>query len=189
MKESQFAPGTQAAAESAPSGERKERRPTEIVTAHGSVYRYLPDGRTQRFKTKTGELNEPQDTLVFIPPFEMIGGRAAELFPEIFRGIENEVQFDQVLLEFAQSQNRTMLVVDEKNTELRSNEEVRNASHVFVQFIDRDDPKNCFVLPVSKTPKIGYNTFDTTKYRDENGELKRAKHIGNKVVDVKYAEE
>lgn len=176
-------------AEKVPSAERKEKRPTEIVTARGSVYRYLPDGRTQRFKTKTGELNEPQDTLVFIPPFEMIGAKAAELYPDIFRGIENGLQFDEVLLGYAQLHGRTMRVVDENSSELRGNEEVRNAGRVFVQFIDRDDPKNSFVLPVSKDPKAGYNTFDTRKFIDEDGELKRERHIGNKVVEVKYAEE
>lgn len=45
---------------------QERQKPAEVITARGSVYRYLSDGRTQRFKTATGELHEPQDTLVFI---------------------------------------------------------------------------------------------------------------------------
>jgi hypothetical protein len=190
MREARFAPGADAeSAEKVPSSERKEKKPTKVVTAQGSVYRYLPDGRTQRFKTKTGELDEPQDTIVFIPTFDLVGAKAAELYPEIFRGIENSLQFEQVLLEYSQLHGRTIRVIDENSTELHSNKAVQNAGHVFAQFIDRNDGKNCFTLPVSKVPKVGYLTFDTRKFHDENGELKRERHIGNAVVDIKYAEE
>ena len=43
-----------------------------VITSKGSRYDYLPDGRTQRFKTVTGELNDPQDLLVFIPSFDFV---------------------------------------------------------------------------------------------------------------------
>ncbi len=73
----------------------------EITTAKGSVYKYLPDGRTQRFKQATGELNDPQDSIVFIPPWDMIKAPAMKAYPEIFGHIENEAQYEQVLLEYA----------------------------------------------------------------------------------------
>lgn len=47
-------------------------KPSEIITEKGSVYRYLPDGRTQRYKAITNVLNEPMDVMVFVPPWELI---------------------------------------------------------------------------------------------------------------------
>jgi len=43
-----------------------------VVTANGSVYKYLPDGRIQRFKKAEGKLYEPQAMLVFVPDFKWV---------------------------------------------------------------------------------------------------------------------
>jgi hypothetical protein len=165
-----------------------KRKPTEIITAMGSVYKYLPDGRTQRFKTATGELSEPQDTIVFIPPFETIKDWALKAYPKIFKGIENEAQYEALLVHYVHGGNKTIRVTDQTGKELTNNTEAAKAERVLAALVDKDDTTQSFYLPVSREPKIGYNTYDTTKYKDENGETVRDKHLGNKVTDIKYQE-
>jgi hypothetical protein len=62
----------------------ERHKPTRLVTAKGSVYTYLPDGRTQRYKAATETLEAPQDLLVFMPPWNTIETKAKELYPEVF---------------------------------------------------------------------------------------------------------
>jgi hypothetical protein len=41
------------------------------------------------------------------------------------------------------------------------------------------------VIPVTHTPRVGFSTFDTRKYKDEEtGEWMRERHLGNKVVKI-----
>lgn len=170
--------------------EKKEKlKPTRIVTGMGSVYEYLPDGRTQRFQKATGEMHEPQDTLVFIPPWKLIESQAKTIYPKIFNssGIDNQVQYNQFLLEYAQLKGHTIRVVDEKGKELRSNQDIEKSGKVFITLIDKNNPQDIFYIPVSKEPKIGYLTFDTRKYKNEKGETDRKKHIGNKVTEIQYS--
>ena len=167
--------------------EKEEKRPVELTTERGSVYQYLPDGRTQRFKTATGELNEPQDTLVFIPPYDLIGTQAVKAYPKIFNGVENETQFTQILLEYAQTSGKTIRVINGKGVELKDAQEVATAGQIFLYFVDKNNPKSNFFLPASKEPKLGYSTYDTRKYTDEQGGTIRERHMGNKVIDIKYS--
>ena len=47
-----------------------------VETLNGSIYRYLPDGHTQRFKKTANRMCEPQDVLVYIPSFEALEQKA-----------------------------------------------------------------------------------------------------------------
>ncbi len=161
-------------------------KPIEFTTAKGSVYTYLPDGRTVRFKNATNEKLEPQDVCVFLPPWAEINIKAKEIYPEIFVGIENEVQFEQVILPYAQMPGYTMKVCDRGGSELITNADVAKADQVFILFSDKKNPNNSFYLPASGEPKIGYSTFDTRVY-EKDGKRLRSTHIGNKVVGIKYA--
>lgn len=158
---------------------------SEIVTAQGSIYRYLPDGRTQRYKTATEKLETPQDVIAFIPPWEIIQNQAAKLYPEIFGNVKDERQYEQTILPYAQLEGYTMRVIDEKGQELKTNYEVESVDRAFLSFIDRKNPKKNFTLPIATEPKLGYYTFDTRKFVDDNGETMRERHIGNKVVEIK----
>lgn len=163
-----------------------KRNPSEFTTNMGSVYKYLPDGRTQRFKTATGELSQPQDTIVFIPPFGMIKDWAIKIYPEIFKGIENEAQYEALLVHYVHGGNKTIRVTDQTGKELANNAEAAKAEKLLIALVDKDNPKQSFYLPVSIEPKVGYNTYDTTKYKDKNGKTIRNKHLGNKVISIKY---
>ena len=176
--------------ELSPELENQEKpKPSEVFTERGSVYRYLPDGRTQRFQTATGKLHEAQDTLTFIPPYDSIKEQALRLYPSVFRGVESTAQYEQLLLEYAQLENRTIRVMDQGSIELATNAEIEAAERAFLAFIDRDNSGNGFTLPVSKEPKLGYLTFDTKKYKGEDGKTYRERHIGNRVIDIKYSQE
>ncbi|KKW11047.1 MAG: hypothetical protein UY50_C0022G0015 [Parcubacteria group bacterium GW2011_GWA2_49_9] len=146
----------------------------------------MPDGRTQRFKTVTGKLDEPQDTLTFLPPYDSVKEQASRFYPAVFAGIETAVEYDQLLLSYAQLNGRTIRVIDEAGKELATAADVEAAPKVFLAFIDKEKPKNNFTLPVSKEPKIGYQTFDTRVFNGKDGEKLRERHIGNKVKEIRY---
>lgn len=159
---------------------------TEFITEKGSVYKYLPDGRTQRHKTATGEDNDIQDICVFIPPYEKISAEAKRIYSHIFEKIETTLQFEQFILPYAQSEGYTIRVIGDNNTELTNVSDMANTHRVFIALINKKSPEKSLTLPVSKVPKVGYNTFDTRKYIAENGETMRERHIGNKVIEIKY---
>lgn len=161
-------------------------KPVSFTTAKGSVYTYLPDGRTQRFKEATGESLDPQDVCVFLPPYEEIYAEAKKRFPEIFAEVDNHILFKQLILDYQNRDGLTIRVTDSKGNEITTNDQLTNVGEVYMYFIDKNNSKNNFYLPVSKEPKIGYNTFDTRIYK-EDGQTKKERHLGNKVVDIKYS--
>lgn len=162
------------------------KRPKSVTTAKGSIYTYLKDGRTQRFKEATGETKEPQDLLVFIPPWDKIGEQVVKMFPDIFKGIDNQAQFEQVILEFAQGKGKTIRPINEQGKVITSLRDISEDGRIFIAFIDKSINRALFHLPVSKEPKIGWNTFDTRLYKDEDGNTIRERHIGNIVTDIEY---
>lgn len=167
-----------------PNLNQEKEKPVRFKTSRGSVYEYLPDGRVQRFKTATQEQLEPQDAIVFIPPWDMVKGGAKKNYPEVFEFIDDEGLYESLLLEHVHSPDFTMRIVDGSGNELLSNAEIQSADRVYVSCINRKEPKKSFYLPVSKDPKIGYQTYDTTKYIAEDGKTYRNKHLGNKVVEI-----
>jgi hypothetical protein len=159
-----------------------------VETTYGSVYKYLPDGRTQRFKKVTGELIEPQDALVFIPDYQTILSRAEK--PENARKVfgENSAMYEETLLEYAQSSGKTMRIVDQNGKELGNNDEIDQAQKVSIAFVQKsrngERDKVDFWIVVSKVPQIGFYTYDTTKHKDEDGRTLRDRHMGNQVVKI-----
>ncbi|MEI8337976.1 MAG: hypothetical protein WCF92_02405 [bacterium] len=168
------------------SENQEKLKPAEVITARGSVYKYLPDGRTQRYKKATEELSDPQDLLVFIPPWEKISTQVKATYPEIFKDINDEDDYNQFLLKYIHQEGLTIRPTDNQGKELKTNVDVEKAEAAFLAFIDKKDLKKLFYLPVSKEPKLDYSTYDTTKFVGEDGETYRQKHIGNKVTEIKY---
>jgi hypothetical protein len=165
----------------------ERQKPTRLVTAKGSVYTYLPDGRTQRYKAATETLEAPQDLLVFMPPWNTIETKAKELYPEVFEGVENETQFEQLLLEYMAKDGTKTIRPAVDGQEIYSLVDTDLEDQVFLNFIDKVRKRVDFVLPTSREPKVDYSTFDARKYVDEEtGETMRERHIGNKVVNIEY---
>jgi hypothetical protein len=162
-------------------------KPKSLTTAKGSIYTYLPDGRTQRYKKATETLEAPQDLLVFIPPFEKVIDKARELYPNFFTNIENDTQFQQLLLEYMTKDGTKTIRPGADQQEIYSLIGTPRDLQVFLYFIDKIKNKVDFILPTSREAKIGYNTFDARKFYDEGAKQHmRERHIGNKVVSIEY---
>ena len=152
-----------------------ENKPTEVVaeanlsniesfeTSKGSVYTVLPNGKTQRFKTATSELNEPNDLIVFVK----------------FKNSKQEQ-------DFLSAQNRQdgqkLYVIDSKGNVYDTNEQVKGKD---VKLAIIKDGKVIETVETSLEPKEGYNTFDQRRY-EEKGEKYRSTHLGNKVTKINY---
>lgn len=149
-----------AVAEEAPVSDKKAGIES-FETAKGSVYTVLPDGRTQRFKTATGEQNEPNDLIVFVK----------------FKNVQQEQ-------DFLSAQNRQdgkkLYVVDSAGNVYDTNEQVKGKD---VKLAIVKDGKVVETVETSLEPKIGYNTFDQRRY-EEKGEKYRSTHLGNKVTKI-----
>lgn len=164
-----------------------------IVTEMGSEYKYLPDGRTQRFKKVENKNEEPQDAIVFVPNYEWIQKNAPQehLRKNIFG--ENEAQYEQIILEYIQkkkgieNEGKKVYIIDEKGYKLDTNEEIsRTGEKIFLWFgkeTDNDKHVEDFRIPVTARPTIGYYAFDTSKYKDKS-QWMREKHLGNKVIKI-----
>jgi hypothetical protein len=132
-------------------------------TSKGSIYRVLPNGKTQRFKTATNELNEPNDLIVFVK----------------FKSTDQEQ-------DFLSAQNRQngqkLYVVDTKGNTYDTNVQVKGKD---VKLAIVKDGKVIETVETSLEPKIGYNTFDQRRYVDK-GESYRSTHLGNEVTKINY---
>ena len=169
------------------SHEANEGKPKIVTTARGSQYIYLDDGRTQRFKKATGELHEPQDILVFIPPWNKVASSLKSLYPHIFGRVENHSMFEQVILQYVHGQNKSLYVVDKDGRRIDASKDIKDGEYIALAFVDKDkDSKVDFFVPVSNNPQIGWNTFDARKYVDAEGRNMRERHIGNTVVAIDY---
>ena len=170
------------------SPDRKKSRVVRFKTAMGSIYEYLPDGRTQRFKTVENDRKKPMDQIVFIPPWDVIKDEARKNYPKIFQGIEGEGLYESLLLEYIHDRNKTIRITDNKGKELSNNQEIQATEHALIFCLDKSNPENSFYLRVSKEPRVGFLTFDTSKYKGSDGKTYRDKHIGNKVIDIEYSQ-
>ena len=167
---------------------QEKKKPSRFNTAQGSVYEYLPDGRTQRFKTAINEQQEPNDAIVFVPPWDLVKNEVKKNYPKIFEQIEGQGLFEALLLDYVKVPGHTMRITDGQGKELLSNGEIKAADKVFILCLDKKDLANSFYIPVSKEPKIGFQTYDTSKYVGEDGQTYRDKHLGNAVTEIEYAE-
>ncbi len=153
-----------------------------VETAKGFIYRYLPDGRTQRFETAENKTHEPQNALVFVPPYD----RAQKNAPGTMRDAlgENELIYEEILLSYVQGKEKKCHIINKKGDKLETNTEIfRAQGQIFLTFGDKE--KVDFYIPVSRTPILGWYAYDTRKYRTGDGHL-RESHLGHKVVKIAY---
>lgn len=164
------------------SESQKDRKITSVETANASVYTYLPNGMTQRFKTVEGKEYGPQAVLVYVPDYVWIVNNAPA---EILRKLgDREAEYEKIILEYVHAPRKKVYVVDANGRKLESNEEVlKTDGPIFLALMSGDTVD--IAIPVSPEPKLGFSTFDTRKYRDEKtGKIVRESHLGNKVVRI-----
>jgi hypothetical protein len=153
-----------------------------VETARGSVYRYLPDGMTQRFKKAENSLRPPKDALVYVPDYEWVKENAPQ--EELVKLGDDETEYEDTLLGYVHDGNREIYITDLFGKKLGSNREIESADGpIYLVFISNG--KQDFSVPVSHTPKIGYSTYDMAKYYDqEEQKWMRRRHLGNKTVKI-----
>lgn len=155
---------------------------SSIETAKGSIYRYLPDGRTQRFKKVEGKEYEPQDILTFVPSYDWIKSNNTTWLDK--ENLENKALYEQYLLENVQGKDKVW-ITDSKGKKIETNEAAKTADRLFMVFGKEDGSVQDYI-PVSKEPIIGFYTYDTRVYFDEKGKRCRQRHFGNQVVKINY---
>lgn len=163
---------------------------SQIITARWSIYQYLPDGRTQRFKSVEQKLYPPQNAIVFIPDYETLKRVASQpgvRFDMASTLGENELQMLQILLEYVYRTTGRVYICTHAGDKLEHNSDIANhPGQIFLAFGDEKKSHMDFYFPVSKEPKIGYHPFDTSKYPHPHNpqEHIRERHIGNKIVSI-----
>jgi hypothetical protein len=168
-----------------------------IVTEKGSVYTYLPNGQTQRFKKKTNTLCKPLDFLVYIPPFEELEtlcGRHKVKNPNFLSedhyaatipvfgaaGVDNFV-IPGVLVD-----GDLYAVKDTRNNAVR--EAWEESGKIMGLGFYGSNSQQRFVLPVSMFPIIGATTCDGFVRPSSKGYDSKA-HIGHKVTEINLKKE
>ena len=172
------------------NGKEEKETVSYVETEKGSMYRYLPDGHTQRYKKTEDKHYEPQDALVFIPDWSWVSKNAPKNV--LVKLGENETQYAQTILEYAQIKGNKIYIVDEGGNKLETNQTIKETDGpVFLWFGhtkttgEEDKLIQDFAIPVSSKAQKGYYTFDTRKYKTEEG-TKREVHIGNRVKEIVY---
>jgi hypothetical protein len=135
-------------------------------TENGSIYTILPDGRTQRFKTKDSKLNEPQDLIAFV--------KFTDEFQEqrFLKGVQRQ-----------EESGTKVYIVDTLGNKMNFNKEMEGKKIVFV-LVDIKTNSIIEKTEAINLPQVGYNTFDQRRF-DKEGEQFREKHIGNAIISVK----
>ena len=149
-----------------------------IVTEKGSIYRYLPNGKTQRYKKIDDSLQNHQDILVFVPPYDWVKQNSPENVRDKLG--RNEKEYIRMIETYIFVQGKKARIVDSSGKKLASNEEVRQTEgQVFLAL--GTETETDLAIPVSKEAKLEFYAFDTRKF--ENGTL-RESHLGHKVVEI-----
>jgi hypothetical protein len=146
-------------------------------TEKGSKYTYLPNGKSQRFKTAENKLQEPQDLLVFVPNYEWVESKNPEWLKQ--NNLKSETAYTQYLLGKVQGQE-SVWIINEQGSKFENTSEITGKA--FIAF--GKDGKVETMLPVNKEPTVGFFTYDTRVISRENGVVSRERHLGNKVTSI-----
>ena len=147
-----------------------------VITEKGSVYRYLPNGMTQRFKTAEGRLSPPKDILVYVPDFESL-----LRMESIDRPGNTEDEYYASLLDHVHDRSKWIRVANRDGRSFRTNHEiVADGGPIWIAFGEGESLSFC--LPAFHLPKEGYLAYDV-KYEADNT---CRRHLGHKVTQVVF---
>lgn len=162
--------------------------PKKIITAEGSEYTYLENGKTQRFKTVEQDMKEQQDVLVFIPRINSLKEWAHyDHLPNWVKEYTDDQVKEILAREYVHNTSRRVFLVDGSGKIIRNNQEASVASELLLSFGNQETTD--FALPVSTDPSLGSNTFDARFFKNEAGEDVYSCHIGNTVINIEYQNE
>jgi hypothetical protein len=136
-------------------------------TAKGSIYTYGADGKTTRFKTAENKEYKKQDLTVFVELSEKEN-------TEVLIGINDYKVY------VVESQ------ADRSVKKIRDNEDITSPDNIFLG-VYKENGELLFSKKVSQHPINGYCPFDTRQFK-KGGKIFTERHLGNKVVEIKYDE-
>ena len=96
---------------------------------------------------------------------------------------ESEFQYFHLLLSYAQGKGKIMQIVDATGRKLQTNEDI-SALQGRPFLACGEGNKADFLIPVSREPIVGWSTFDTRTYIQEDGKPMLERHLGNKVTRI-----
>ncbi len=164
----------------------EKRKPKTVTTAKGSVYTYLEDERTQRFKSVEGEMKEPQNVLTFIPRIDsIVDWKHFDRLPNWIKERDNKQVMEILASDYIHNPDKRVVLTNESNEIVRSNADAAKAQSLLLQFVDSATNQTEFALPVSIEPEIGATTYDA-RYFDKDGKEHMSAHIGNEIVSISY---
>jgi|GEM_PF-3033539 len=148
-----------------------------VVTEKGSVYRYLPNWTTQRFKTAENYLSDPKDVLVYIPNLDEVRGSLSEKDLKFIGTTESG--YMNIMLKYIHDTEKDVHIRNRDGKIIENNKAIGDdGGQIFLTF--GANGKVDFYIPVSHMPVVGFMTFD--KQTNPNGSWRR--HLGNKVVKI-----
>jgi hypothetical protein len=156
--------------------EQERRKAIERLAGHsfetekGSVYTYDDQGRTSRFKKKTGEQFEPQDITVFID----LNEEECRIFLDAIH-TENPDLKKRIYVVEKQEDNKPKII--------RKFSEVNDPLKLYLAIFNKDG-KMIGSKEATLKPTLNFTTFDTRHFKDGN-EWMTERHLGHKVTKIK----
>ncbi|MGM5481250.1 MAG: hypothetical protein ACQESE_02460 [Nanobdellota archaeon] len=161
-------------------------------TERGSIYTVEADGRIQRTKVATGEVDPSSDFAVYIPSFEKIDQDYSSKYPEIMKYMNkyianSDIGLEQFILDFIyhHKEGEHFHVTNYNMKRIVNKKEFDNYKNkpIFMRF-QRVGNNNLY-LPVSPEIRLDYRPFENTYYFDNKGKVEKKNiHIGHKIIDI-----
>jgi hypothetical protein len=140
-----------------------------FTTEKGSIYKYDDQGRTSRYKMKTGEQYETQDITAFL-----------DLSDE-----ESRLIMDAIHSENPDLKKKVYVVErleDDKSKIIRKFSDVSDPRNLYLAMFDKNG-KRVGSKRATLKPTMGYTVFDTRHFKDGD-EWKTERHLGHKVTEI-----
>lgn len=146
------------------------KQPESFETSQGSIYKYLPDGRTQRYKTAEGKGYDPQDLTSFVK----------------FKDLEQEQRFLSGVQEGYRNGTKVYLI--DKNGKIYNRNEEAAGKDVKLALVNYKTGEVIETAKTTLTPEKGYKVFDQRRYKEGSQEF-REKHLGNEITKINYKDD
>ncbi len=158
-----------------------------VKTEDGSEYKYLTDGRIQRYDPVEDAYYPPVDILVYIPDYEWIKKNVPKVLRDRYT-FDDDDDYSKNILNHLNNIQDLILVVDQDGEEVRERAEMENAEKLFLKLVERDEYNkviNKLYIPVAKSPVVKFRTFGKSWHIEEEIDLVSTEaHISDEVAEV-----
>ena len=151
----------------------RERKVVSFKTAKGSVYTYDEDSKTTRYKTATNEPQARQDITVFAK----LTAEDEEAYIAAYRSKYRRDPHERVYVLERQPDDTPKII--------RDIQEVSDPENLYLGIMKEKEIIR--LVKASISPVIGTHPFDSRRFKNDQGEWKSERHLGNEVVEIEYA--